>query len=57
MVGVSTGVRGKGGIRCRMLEINAAPRSPKTLAPSVMTVETRLLMDLQKFSLCFCYFG
>ena len=33
-----------------MLEINAAPRSPKTLAPLVTTVETRLLTDLQKFS-------
>ena len=48
IVGVSTGVRGRVGTRCRMLEINAAPCSPKTLAPSVMTVETRLLMDLQK---------
>ena len=50
MVGVSTGIRGKGGTRHIMLEINAAPCSPETLAPSVMTVETRLLMDLWKFS-------
>ena len=50
IVGVSTGLRGKLGTRCRMLEINAAPRSPGTLAPSVMTVETRLLTDLRKFS-------
>ena len=33
-----------------MLEINAAPHSPGTLAPSVTTVETKLLIDLQKFS-------
>ena len=50
IVGVSTGLRGKLGTRHRTLEINAAPRSPGTLAPSVMTVETRLLTDLRKFS-------
>ena len=50
MAGVSTGFRGKGGTRHRMLEINAAPCSPETLAPSVTTVETRLLTDLRKFS-------
>ena len=33
IVGVSTGLRGKVGTRHRMLEINAAPHSPKTLAP------------------------
>ena len=50
IVGVSTGFRGKLGTRRRMLEINAAPHSPETLAPSVTTVETRLLTDLWKFS-------
>ena len=50
MAGVSTGLRGKRGTRRIMLEINAAPHSPETLAPLVMTVETRLPTDLRKFS-------
>ena len=33
-----------------MLEINTALHSPGTLAPSVTTVETKLLIDLRKFS-------
>ena len=50
IVGVSTGTRGKVGTRHRMLEVNATPCSPETLAPLVTTVETRLLTVLQKFS-------
>ena len=50
IVGVSTGSRGRVGTRQRTSEISAAPRSPEILVPSVMTVDTRVLMDFQKFS-------
>ena len=33
-----------------MLEVSTAPHSPGTLAPSVMTVDTKVLIDLQKSS-------
>ena len=50
IVGVSTGSRGRVGTRHRTLEINTAPHYPGSLAPSVMTVETRVLIDLWRFS-------
>ena len=57
MIGVSTGSRGRVGTRQRMLEVSAAPHSPGTLAPSVMMVDTRVLIDLRKVLLCFRYLG
>ena len=42
MTGVSTGSRGRVGTRQRILEVSVAPWSPGTLAPSVMTVDTRV---------------
>ena len=50
MLGASTRSKGKVGTRQRMLEVNATPHSPGTLAPSVITVDTRVLIDLWKSS-------
>ena len=40
MLGASTGSKGRVGTRQRILEVNATPCSPGTLAPSVMMVDT-----------------
>ena len=50
ITGVSTGSRGRVGTRWRILEVSAAPCSPGTLAPSVITVDTKVLIDLRKSS-------
>ena len=50
MVGVNTGFRGRVGTRQRILEVSTAPHSPGTLAPSVMTLDTKVLIDLWKSS-------
>ena len=50
MFGASTGSKGKVGTRQKMLEVNATLHSPGILAPSVITVDIRVLIDLQKSS-------
>ena len=48
MLGASTRSKGKVGTRQKMLEVNATLCSPGILAPSVIMVDIRVLIDLQK---------
>ena len=50
MLGASTGSKGKVGTRWKMLEVNATLCSPGILAPYVIMVDIRVLIDLQKSS-------
>ena len=50
MLGASTGSKGKFGTSQKMLDINATPHSPGILAPSVIMVDIKVLMDLQNSS-------
>ena len=50
MHGKSTGFKGKFGTSQRILDVNATPCPPGTLAPSVIVVDIKSLIDLQNSS-------
>ena len=50
MLGTSTRSKGKVGTSQMMLDVNATLCSPGILAPSVIMVDIKLLMDLQNSS-------